>query len=54
MLLLLRYYFGFRDASLINGAVGLNCLRCDAPTLELVIELLESKLDVDGNGTVEP
>ena len=33
-LLVLRYLFGFRGATLINGAVGPNCLRCDSPSIE--------------------
>jgi hypothetical protein len=33
-LLALRYTFGFRGATLIAGAVGANCTRCDAPSIE--------------------
>jgi hypothetical protein len=33
-LLALRYLFGFRGSTLINGAVGLDCTRCDAPAIE--------------------
>jgi hypothetical protein len=33
-LLALRYAFGFRGATLIAGAVGANCTRCDAPSIE--------------------
>jgi hypothetical protein len=37
-LLLLRYFFGFRGASLITGAVDINqCTRCDAPSIEVYI-----------------
>jgi hypothetical protein len=37
-LLLLRYFFGFRGATLITGAVGVGCTRCDAPSIEAFIE----------------
>jgi hypothetical protein len=33
-LLILRYTFGFRGATLITGAVGPQCSRCDAPSIE--------------------
>ena len=33
-LLFLRYLFGFRGATLITGAVGASCTRCDAPSIE--------------------
>jgi hypothetical protein len=33
-LLVLRYEFGFRGATLITGVVGSSCTRCDAPTIE--------------------
>ncbi len=33
-LLALRYAFGFRGATLITGAVGAGCTRCDAPSIE--------------------
>ena len=33
-LLVLRYLFGFRGATLITGAVGSGCTRCDAPSIE--------------------
>ena len=33
-LLLLRYFFGFRGATLTNGAVGPGCTRCDAASIE--------------------
>ena len=34
-LLALRYLFGFRGATLIDGAVGGGCTRCDATAIEL-------------------
>jgi hypothetical protein len=33
-LLLLRYLFGFRGNTLVNGAVGTLCTRCEAPAIE--------------------
>jgi hypothetical protein len=33
-LLALRYVFGFRGATLISGAVGAGCTRCDALSIE--------------------
>ena len=36
-LLVLRYLFGFRGATLITGAVGGGCTRCDAPAIEAYI-----------------
>jgi hypothetical protein len=33
-LLILRYMFGFRGATLVTLAVGVNCTRCDAPSIE--------------------
>ena len=33
-ILALRYAFGFRGSTLITGAVGMNCTRCDAPSIE--------------------
>jgi hypothetical protein len=37
-LMILRYTFGFRGATLISGAVGPGCTRCDAPSIEAYIE----------------
>ena len=33
-LLLLRYLFGFRGATLVTGAVASGCTRCAAPAIE--------------------
>jgi hypothetical protein len=54
MLLLLRYAFDFRGATLITSAVGADCLRCDAQSIEGASALLQADIDVDGNGSVEP
>ena len=37
-LLVLRYLFGFRGATLVDGAVAQDCSRCDAPTIEAYLE----------------
>ncbi len=39
-LLALRYLFGFRGATLVSGAVGLACTRCDAPAIEAYLASL--------------
>jgi hypothetical protein len=36
-LLILRYFFGFRGATLVTSAVGPGCTRCDAPSIEAFI-----------------
>ena len=41
-LLALRYIFGFRGATLIAGAVGAGCTRCDAPAIEAYLAGLTS------------
>ena len=38
-LLVLRYLFGFTGDTLITGAVGANCTRCDAPSIEAYLAL---------------
>jgi hypothetical protein len=40
LLLGLRYSFGFRGATLITGAVGGACTRCDAPSIEAYLAAL--------------
>ena len=37
-LLVLRYLFGFRGGTLVDGAVAQDCSRCDAPTIEAYLE----------------
>ncbi len=39
-LLVLRYLFGFRDATLITGAIGQGATRSTAPVIEAYIETL--------------
>jgi hypothetical protein len=51
-LLVLRYLFGFRDATLITGAVGGGAQRDTADEIETFMETILGTLDVDGNGEV--
>jgi hypothetical protein len=53
-LLLLRYVFGFRGATLVTGAVGDACSRCLAEDVESYIPSIGNLLDVDGDGDVLP
>jgi hypothetical protein len=53
-LLALRYVFGFRDAALINGALGTGAGRDSADEIEAFMQTILGSLDVDGNGAVEP
>ena len=41
-LLVLRYLFGFRGATLVTGAVGGGCTRCDAPAIEAFVAAFTS------------
>jgi hypothetical protein len=41
-LLILRRLFGFSGATLINGAVGGGCTRCDADSIAAYIDALAS------------
>ena len=52
--LILRYLFGFSGPSLVSGAVGPDCKRCDAPTITTYLAGLGLVLDIDGNGTLGP
>jgi hypothetical protein len=51
-LLVLRKLFGFTGATLIGGAVGNGCTRCDATAIEAYINGLGLVLDLDGNTTL--
>jgi len=53
-LLIIRYLFGFRGATLIGGAVAADCTRCTAAAIEAYLAPCEGCLiyDVDGNGKV--
>jgi hypothetical protein len=53
-LLVLRYAFGFRGATLVAGAVGGGCTRCTAPAIEAYLASMVDQLDIDGNGALEP
>jgi hypothetical protein len=52
-LLVLRYAFGFRGATLITGAVGGGCTRCTAPAIEAYIASIVDQLDIDDNGVFD-
>lgn len=52
-LLSLRYLFGFRDAALINSAIGNNASRTTSAQIESYIDNHLTVLDVDGNGASE-
>jgi hypothetical protein len=52
-LLVLRYRFGFTNATLTAGAVGPNCTRCNAAAIEPYLAGLGLTLDIDGNGQLE-
>jgi len=53
-LLILRYLFGLRGESLINGIVDIeNCTRCTSENIESYLSLVEeSILDADGDGDI--
>ena len=53
-LLVLRYLFGFRGATLINGVVGPGCTRCLAEPIEDYLEEIELQLDIDDDGEAQP
>jgi hypothetical protein len=40
-LLVLRYLFGFTGATLVNGAIGANCMRCDAPAVTTYLQSID-------------
>ena len=39
-LLILRYSFGFREATLITGAVDADCTRCDVTSIEVFLSVM--------------
>jgi hypothetical protein len=53
-LLVLRHQFGFTGTTLIGGAVGMDCTRCDEPAIPAYISALGLTLDIDGDGQLEP
>jgi hypothetical protein len=48
-LLILRYLFDFTGNTLISGAIGQNCTRCDAASVIVYLDSIETSLDIDGN-----
>jgi hypothetical protein len=54
-LLVLRHLFGFTNTSLVTGAIGPNCSRCDGPAITAYLTGLGlTLLDADGNGMKDP
>ena len=51
--MIIRRLFGFDGASLIDGAVGSGCSRCDAASIAAHIDQIQDGLDVDGNGLTD-
>jgi hypothetical protein len=49
-LLVLRHLFGFTGSTLVNGAVGGSCGRCDSTAVASYLTALGSVLDVDDDG----
>jgi hypothetical protein len=50
-ILILRYLFGFRGITLIDGAVAPDCTQCTAPEIEAwLADCVSCCLDIDGNG----
>jgi hypothetical protein len=53
-ILILRYLFGFRGDTLIDGAVSPDCTRCTAPEIEAwLADCVSCCLDIDGNGEAD-
>jgi len=52
-LLLIRYLFGFRGATLTNSAIGSGATRTTGVEIEAYIESGRPSFDIDGNGTVD-
>ena len=53
-LLVLRRLFGFSGSSLVTGAVGNGCLRCDPASIQSYIDSILALLDIDSSGELEP
>jgi hypothetical protein len=53
-LLIVRHFFGFTGNALINGAVGVSCMRCDADAIATYIDGLGMILDIDTDGSLDP
>jgi hypothetical protein len=51
--LILRDHFGFTGASLIAGAVGPDCTRCEADDITAYLTGLGLVLDIDDNGVLD-
>jgi hypothetical protein len=53
-LLIIRYLFGFRGETLINGAIGDGATLKNATEIENYLAITISCLDIDGNGQAKP
>jgi hypothetical protein len=54
-LLIIRYLFGFRDETLIAGAVSGDCFNCSTTEIKTVLAqfVASGVIDIDGNGEVD-
>jgi hypothetical protein len=52
-LLVLRGLFGFTGDTLVTGAVGGLCTRCDATAISSYLSTIDPMLDIDGNGSTD-
>jgi hypothetical protein len=53
-LLILRHLFGFSGPTLVSGATGAGCTRCDGPAVQTYLSGLGLVLDIDGNISLGP
>ena len=53
-LLVLRWLFGFTGTTLTSGAVGVDCIRCDATAILAYLNGLGDTFDIDDNGVKSP
>jgi len=53
-LLLLRYMQGITGDALVAGALGQTAARTDPAQIKLYLDFLGAKLDIDGDGNVDP
>jgi hypothetical protein len=52
-LLVLRHGFGFTGTTLVTGATGPGCQRCDGPAVTSYLQSIVDLLDVDDNGAFD-
>ena len=51
---MLRWFFGIRGESLVNGVVGPGCTLCTPTQVEAAVAGLEPQLDIDLDGRKQP